>query len=99
MRQEYRVCNQCGWVHVPLSRAQVEQQAREFGEYITAQPPKVQGMFALGPESKTKREWNFAEHVAQSERCFHCGNPHTNFHGTTEPMVREGVTMQGIISE
>lgn len=95
-----RICDNCGWAHIPFTREQVEQQAREFGEYIAAQPPKTQAMFGFGPESKTKREWDFAEHVARLERCFHCGNPHTNFHDQTDvDQVPRGATVQGIIRE
>lgn len=95
-----RICNACGWVHVALSRADVEEQARKFGEYITAQPPAVQAQFDLGPLSRSGRAWDYAEHVARFERCFRCGNPHTNFRDQTEQdHVPAGSTLQGIIKE
>lgn len=93
-----RICNRCGWAHVPLPRAAVESQAREFGEYLDRQPPEIQAQLGLGPLARVPKEWNFAEHVAQAERCFRCGNDFENFHDqTAADHVPFGCTLQGII--
>lgn len=93
-----RICNKCGRAHVPLSRAAVEAQAREFGAYIAPQTPETQALFGLGPLARTPKEWNFAEHVAQAEHCFRCGNDYENFHDqTAADSVPAGCTLQGIV--
>lgn len=95
-----RVCKACGWMHVGLTREAVEQQAREFGEFIVQQPPETQAMFGLGPLSRTGEVWEFHAHVARSERCFRCGNPYTNFRDVIDAdKIPFGSTLQGIVAE
>lgn len=98
--QKLMVCNQCGWLHFPRTRQEVELEARSFGEYIQKQTPEVQESFGFGPLSKTKREWNFEKHVQNSEHCFRCGNHYKNFREVNEKdKIPMGVTLQGIIVE
>lgn len=93
-----RICNKCGWAHFPQTRAQVEEQAKSFGEYINSQPPEVQVSFGYGPLSKTGRVWAYTEHVSHSEHCFNCGEDYTNFRDLNEnDRISDGVTLQGII--
>lgn len=97
-----RICNRCGWAHFPRSRAEVETEARKFGEYLAQQTPEQQKAFGYGPLSKAQRAWDFTAAVGSSERCFHCGNPHTAFHDATpeeEARIPIGCTLQGIIKE
>ena len=96
-----RICNQCGWAHVAQTREEIETQAREFGAYISTQTDEVKGNFGFGPLARRPvREWDFKEHVAQSEACFRCGNTHSNFRDENDQdHIPMGVTMQGIIKE
>lgn len=94
----YRICNKCGRVHFPLSRMEVELDSHRFGKYINSIEPTEQAMFGYGPLSRTKREFSFTEHVAQSEKCFACGNSYTNFRNVTDlDKINMGQTIQGII--
>lgn len=97
-----RICDRCGWAHMPCSRTSIEDQARRFGEYITKEPAETQKLFGLGPLSASQQPWGFEAHVAQSEHCFRCGNMHTAFHDVTpeeEARIPIGCTLQGIIDD
>ena len=93
-----RLCNRCGWAHFSETRREVEAQAREFGDYINAQPAPTQAQFGYGPLADPPRNWSFTKHVERAERCFSCGNPYTDFRGCTDAdRVPQGVTLQGIM--
>jgi hypothetical protein len=93
-----RICNQCGWAHFPRKRSEVEDEARNFGNYIKEQTPEVQDSFGLGP--LRGKEWSFEEHVQMSEKCFKCGNSYKNFRDeNNSDNIPSGCTLQGIIVE
>ena len=98
--QKLKICNKCGWAHFPRTRAEVEAEAKSFGEYIVKQSEETQSHFGIGPLSKNKKEWNFEEQVKQSEHCFRCGNSHKDFRDENETdKIPMGSTLQGIIAE
>lgn len=94
------ICNKCNWVHFPITRKEAEEQAKSFGDYINSQSPEIKEHFGLGILSKSKKEWNFKEHVSSSEKCFRCGNDYHDFHEETEKdLIPKGSTIQGIIKD
>lgn len=100
MNKTLRICNQCGCIHFPRTRQEVELEATNFGNYIQQQTQETQEQFGFGPLSKTKRVWDLTKQIKNSEHCFRCGNNYKNFRDVNEnDKVPMGITIQGIIVE
>ena len=90
-------CSQCGWYHFERSRAEVVDESRDFYNYIIAEPAEVQAQFGIGPLSRTQHEYDIAESIARSEKCFQCGASYKDF-VDDDGQCPPGVTIQGIIN-
>ncbi len=86
-----RICNKCGWAHFPQSYEEIKKNAETFVSYWAK----------MSKEDKEKyygsREYDVETMIAQSSKCFRCGNDFSNFHNETErDHIPMGVTIQGV---
>lgn len=79
-------CNSCGWVHMGLTRAEVEREVTRFNVFYDNAPLTVQKNFG-----------NRRSHIDHYTLCFRCGGPYINFSMTKEGTCLRGSTIQPIL--
>lgn len=84
-------CNECGWVHMEVSRAYAEQCIKDFNEYAAT----------LAPEQRRSyygRETPDIASIEDYEYCHLCAEPYTNFRDTVVGDAPDGSTLGPIIN-
>lgn len=85
----YRTCNQCGWVHVAVSRQYAEDAVAPFLEYFNGLSKETQESLYGGKQNV----------IQDYETCEFCGGPHTNFREYKHGDCPDGCTIGPIIYE
>ena len=74
-------CNNCGWVHFPVTRAYAKQQTREFADFWNNAPTETKlNYFRYGasPEELPEK-YDEEKHFQGYEYCHRCGEHYKNF--------------------
>lgn len=78
-------CNNCGWVHMAVTRSYAVNQVKEFNDFYETLSTEYKCNYA-GPAS-----------IGSYEKCFYCGGSYLNFREFKEGDCPDGVTIQPIL--
>lgn len=84
-----RTCEQCGWVHVGVTREYAEDTVRVFNEYFTGLSKQKQDDYYGGQLTR----------ITSYERCFNCGGDWKRFRDAVPGDCPDGCTIQPILME
>lgn len=93
-------CNNCGWVHFPVSKDYVQKQTQEFGDFWDAASKETKANYwnekYRGPMPDL---YPRAEHAAGYKKCFKCGESYKNFRESKEGDCPDGCTIGPILDK
>lgn len=80
-------CNNCGWVHIGVTRTQAIDWVMSFNEFYDRSSKEIQEQYGRRSD------------ISSYEKCFNCGNDYHNFRIAKEDDVPMGCTIQPIITD
>lgn len=86
-------CNNCGWVHIAVTKKYAKDQTNQFGDWIDSQNGETRSYYGLKAGDKYDRHKHFRDY----QHCFRCGGHYKNFRESKDGDCPRGCTIGPIL--